>query len=114
MDNFKYIVDILSSLASFVAIATVLISWFNSSKKALKIEGIVAHLKKEEAIFILLIKNRKSYPVTIKSINAYLKPKFLVEKLRNLPPMYTSKMSAIDLVYMSSENLKFLPTVILT
>lgn len=104
MDQFKLCVDILSSLASFIAIATVLISWFKNSQKALKIDHVVVHSKKAESIFILVIENRKPYPVTIKTISAFLKSNILVEKCKNLPPIYKNTLSATDLVFMSSQS----------
>lgn len=86
MDKFKLTVDILSSIASFIAIVTVLFSWFKNAQKALKIERIVIHNKPDTNTYILCIKNRKPYPVMIKSISSYIKPYITVEKLKNQPP----------------------------
>lgn len=83
MSNFKFTVEILSSLASLIAITTVLISWFKNSQKALKVERVVVHIKDDESTFILVVKNRKPYPVVIKSIDSYLQPRFTVEKFKN-------------------------------
>lgn len=104
MDNFKFTVEILSSLASLIAIITVLISWFKSSQKALKIERVVLHNKESESTFILVVKNRKPFPVVIKSISAYSKPRFSVNKFKNHPPNYEPILSSSDFVFSSEET----------
>lgn len=104
MSNFKIIVEMLSSLASLIAIFTVLISWFKNSQIALKIERVVVQIKDDESTFILVIRNRKAYPVVIKKIDAYLKPRFSVEKLRNHPPEYRAILSLSDGVFRSSDE----------
>jgi len=104
MSNFKFTVEILSSLASLIAITTVLISWFKNSQKALKVERVVVHIKDDESTFILVVKNRKPYPVVIKSIDSYLQPRFTVEKFKNHPPDYRSILSLSDCVFCSSDN----------
>jgi hypothetical protein len=75
LENFKLIVDTLASLAAFVAIITVLASWYRSIRKPLVIQRIVVHRKKDKTTFILIIKNVKDYPVEIKKLEGYNKEK---------------------------------------
>lgn len=103
MDKFKLTVEILSSIASFIAIATVLISWFRNSQQALKIERVVIHNKPDKSTYILVVKNRKPYPVDIKSIKSYTKSYISVEKFKNQPPEYRSGFSLSDSVFNSNE-----------
>ena len=88
MSEFKVIVDVLSSVTSFIAITTVLFYWYRSAQKPLSIQRVVVHNKKESKRFILVVKNHKDYPVTIKGINGFLKSKAQVEKFNGYEPEY--------------------------
>jgi len=93
MYKYKYIVDILSSLASFVAIVVVLISWYKSSTKPLKIEKVVVHKKEKESTYILIVKNTKDFPVEIKSTTCFTKRIFKVKQKKDQKPEYLNELN---------------------
>ena len=59
MEKYKYIIDILSSIVAFIAIFTVLLSWYKSSRKPLNVERVIIHRGSTKSTYILIIKNRK-------------------------------------------------------
>ena len=59
MENYKHVVDALSSTAALIAIITVLWSWFKNSQMPLAIERLVVHNKESESTYILVIKTGK-------------------------------------------------------
>lgn len=49
-------VDLLSSVASLVAIVSVLVAWYQSRRKPLKIKRVLVHQKEQSTkIFIFLL-----------------------------------------------------------
>ncbi|MRR54275.1 MAG: hypothetical protein EG822_07165 [Deltaproteobacteria bacterium] len=104
MTQYKNIIDILSSMASFIAIIGVMVSWYKSAQKPLKIDRVVIHKKETENTFILVVKNRKNYPVEIKSISCYRKPKYQIQKKNNQKPEYMKLLSLSDSYFSSSEH----------
>ena len=106
MIDYKFIMDGLASAASFVAIATVLWSWFKNSQKPLKIDRVVIHKKKSESTYILIVKNRKSYPVKIKLTNCYIKHSYRVEQRPNQKPEYRAALDLADSPFVNTEKFK--------
>lgn len=104
MSLYKNIVEILSSLASLIAIIGVLISWYRSSRKPLKIERVVIHKKETESTYILIVKNRKDYPVEIKSTNCYKKRIYNIEKKNKQEPEYSELLRLTDSLFINSER----------
>jgi len=104
MSNYKYIIDSLSATASFIAIVTVLWIWFKNSQRPLKIERVVIHKKEQESTYILVIINRKPYPVELKSTNCYTKPYFRVVQKKNQGPEYSALLSLSDNLFLNSEK----------
>lgn len=87
----------LSSIASFVAIATVLYSWYSSKKNPIEIpEVIVSKYSEDTFRFIIKIKNRKPYPVIVKSMTCYKRKTHRVEKKRMERPRITSVFDTRD------------------
>lgn len=78
--EYKVIADTLASIAAFVAIVSVMVSWYRSARKPLKITRVVVHRKNDETTFILVVKNVKPYPITIRSIECYRRKKYEVQK----------------------------------
>ncbi|EJB8572641.1 hypothetical protein RG677_002597 [Vibrio parahaemolyticus] len=107
MENYKYIVDALSSTAAFIAILTVLISWYKNAQPALRIERVVVHKRQSHSDYIIVVRNRKSYPVTINSISCYKKLSYMVEKENGQPPEYREALSESDRVFSKNEVLEF-------
>jgi hypothetical protein len=103
MNEFKVLVDVLSSVASLIAITTVLFSWYRSAQKPLSIQRVVVHNKKDSKRFILVVKNHKNYPITIKGINGFLKSKAQVEKFNGYEPEYKEILSLHDCIFISNE-----------
>jgi hypothetical protein len=101
MENYKYVVDALSSSAAFIAILTVLVSWFRNAQSALKIERVVVHTRQTSSDYIIVIKNRKPYPVTISSASCHTKASYKVEKQNNQPPEYRETLSLMNQVFMN-------------
>lgn len=104
MDKFKLSVDILSSIASLVAIITVLWSWISSKKNALKIKRVVIQQGEQTSNYILGIKNIKPYPVVIKNIRCFTKPHFKVQQVNNCFPSFHKSYSLTDSLFLSSEK----------
>ncbi|MCX8804593.1 hypothetical protein NOL29_25245 [Vibrio parahaemolyticus] len=106
MENYKYIVDFLSSLAALIAIVTVLISWFKNAQSAIKIERVVVHKRQSHSDYNVVIKNRKPYPVMISTLSCYKKLSYLVEKENGQPPEYRETLSALDRVFENNDGLE--------
>ncbi|EGR0744088.1 hypothetical protein [Vibrio cholerae] len=83
MEDFKFTVDVLSSAASLIAISTVLIAWYIEKQNPLLVKKILIHVKENEKVYNLYIKNRRGYPVTIKIVRCFIKKKFRVEKINS-------------------------------
>jgi hypothetical protein len=106
LENFKILVDILSSIASIVAIATVLYSWYSSKKNPIEIpEVIVSKYSEDTFRFIIKIKNRKPYPVIVKSMTCYKRKTHLVEKKRMERPRTTSMFDTRDRILTTQNEL---------
>lgn len=105
MENFKLLVDILSSIASFVAIATVLYALYASKKCPIEIpEVIVSKSDNDNFRFIVKIKNSKPYPVTIKSITCYRKITHRVEKRKMERPRIRSVFDLSDRIFTNRDE----------
>lgn len=109
MELFKFIVDILTSLASIVAIVSVLISWYRDTRRPLTIRRVVVHRKKDETTFILLVKNVKDYPVTIKRTDCYKRKKFQVQKKQGGKLEYSEVFPSSERVFTSTEVFEIPP-----
>jgi len=105
----KLIVEILSSIASLVAILVVLFAWFKSSRKALKVVRVTIHLKKNETTFILWVKNRKPYPVEIKNIRCFTHRLYKVEQKQGGKPEYRPSLNCKLSPFTSSEHKQIAP-----
>jgi len=103
MEEYKFIVDILSSSASLVAIIVVLLGLYKSIQKPLKIERVVIQKGKSSSTYILVVKNRKPYPVEIKSINCYMRRFYSIERKNNQKPEYSALLSLSDSPFQSSK-----------
>jgi len=77
--DFKVVVDSLASVASLVAIVSVLVGWYRSTRKPLKIPRVVVHRERDRLTFILVTQNRQAYPVVIKRIDCYRRKIFEVQ-----------------------------------
>lgn len=102
--DLKLIVDILASVASIVAIASVMLGWHRSARKPLIISRVVVHRKSAESTFILVVKNRQPYPVVIHQINCYKKKIFVVEKRKGGRPEYSGKLSSQEALFISNSD----------
>jgi hypothetical protein len=96
MDTFKLIVDLLASCAAFVAIVAALTAWYRSARKPLVIDRLVIHKKTDKNTFILKLKNRKDYPVTIKRIDCHTRRHFTVQQKPGEPPEYQDLLNLAD------------------
>ena len=96
MIEYKYIMDALGSTASFVAIVAVLVSWFKIAQKPLVIDRVIIHKKENESTYILIVKNRKPYPVEIKSTRCYTKRRYRVTQKTNQKPEYAAQLNLKD------------------
>lgn len=107
MDTFKLILDLLTSGASLVAIIAALVQWYRSARKPLAIERLVIHKQEDESTFILVLKNRKDYPITVNSIDCHTQRHLTVQKRSSEPPEYRESLNTTDqiLVYRSEVQL---------
>jgi hypothetical protein len=106
MENYKYVVDALASTAAFIAIITVLWSWYKNSQMPLKIERLVVHNKVGKSTYIIVIKNSKTYPVNIKSTTCYTKSSYKVEKKNNQKPEYMHTLALSDNLFINNDSFK--------
>ena len=104
--EFKVLVDTLASVASIVAIVSVLVGWYHSARKPLKIVRVVVHQKKDRTTFILIMKNRQAYPVTTKRIDCYKRKIFEVQKKVGGRPEYSERLSSREALFMQTTGLE--------
>lgn len=103
METFKIIVDVLASLSAVIAIGSVMVGWYWSARKPLKIDRTVVHKKNDKATFILVVKNVKPFPVEIKRTDCYRRKKYEVQKKQGGKPEYSELFSGSDRVFDSKE-----------
>jgi hypothetical protein len=101
--EYKIIADTLASAAALVAIVSVMASWYRSARKPLKITSVVVHKKEDETAFILVVKNVKSYPVTIKRTGCYRRKKYQVQKKLGGKPQYSELFPGSEMLSASRE-----------
>lgn len=99
--GFKVFVDTLASFAALIAILSVLIGWYSSTRKPLSISRVVIHKKDSGLTFILVTQNRKSYPVEAKRMDCFSKKFFEVEQRVGEKPEYAERLSSRYAVFSS-------------
>lgn len=100
MEKFKISVEIVGSLASLIAIFTVLIAWWNAKRPPLKItQGIIGGYGDDIFEFTLRIKNVKPIPVKVKHVSCYKKENIRLEKRSLEIPRYEKVMDARDKIF---------------
>ena len=104
MEKFKILVDVLSSIASLIAIVTVLGAWISSQKKALKVKRVVVHQNEQTSNYILEIENSKPYPVELKCTRCFTKKHYKVEQVNNCFPTIHSAYSLTDSPFIANEK----------
>ncbi|ELA8093868.1 hypothetical protein D5E85_26675 [Vibrio parahaemolyticus] len=102
--SFKYFVDVLSSVASLVAIVSVLIAWYRSRLKPLKLKRVLVHKKKTSTTFFLYVINRQAYPVKIRNLKCFTKVTFQVSQKNNCRPERLQKLDYDDLVFQTQDE----------
>lgn len=108
--EFKLVVDILSSVAAFVAIVAALVAWYQSARKPLLVDRVVVHRKEQASTFILMVKNAKSYPVTISRVGCYKRKKHQVQRKRGGAPEYSATYSSTDMIFDAPGEFEILPS----
>ena len=108
--DFNSITAGLNSFASFVAISAALYGWYRSTRKALSIDRVVIHRDQSSCNYIIIVKNRKPYPVTIKSINCYTKPTFNIKKQTNQKPEYSALLSLNNSLFRDQHRFDIAPS----
>jgi hypothetical protein len=86
MCNFNKLVDILSSVASLIAIATVLCSWWLNQRPPVKISQFISSPHRGQIRIFLRLINRKGYPIKILSLTCYKKQTFSISKKKGMKP----------------------------
>ena len=99
MYTFKLIVDLLASGAAFIAIVATLTAWYRSAREPLAIDRLVIHKKTNESTFILILENRKDYPVTIKRIDCHTRRDIRVQQKPGEPPEYQDALNSADQIF---------------
>ncbi|WP_150301326.1 hypothetical protein [Pseudomonas profundi] len=102
--EFKVVVDTLASLAALIAIMSVMGGWYDSRRKPLSIPRVVVHKKDKGLTFILVTRNRKSYPVATKRIDCFSQKYFEVEQRVGGKPMYAERLSSRNSVFMVKQE----------
>ncbi len=103
MYKFKLMVEVLSSIASLVAIIVVLIAWYKNSLKALKIVQVIVSNNEDKASYTLIVKNRKPYPIEIRGISSFTHEVYKVEQKKNYAPEYLPSLCCDYSPFMSNE-----------
>lgn len=93
MEDIKLFVNILASLASLIAIVGVLVGWYKSTRRALEIDKVVIQQKQDGSTYILVVRNRKNYPVEIKTTNCYRRKLYNIEKRPNQKPEFSELLN---------------------
>lgn len=101
---FKDLADTLASVAATVAIVSALVSWYRSSRRPLKITRVLVHRSSDKALFILVVRNVKDYPVTIKRTECYRRKKYEVEKKSGGKPKYSELFFGPDMIFDCKET----------
>ncbi len=101
--EYKVIADTLASVAAFVAIVSVMVGWYRSARKPLKITRVVVHRKEDETTFILVVKNVKPYPITIKRTDCYRRKKYQVQKKLGGRPEYSELFPGSEILSTSRQ-----------
>ncbi|MGK8439112.1 hypothetical protein ACRS3X_17580 [Ectopseudomonas hydrolytica] len=100
MEEFKLAVEILSSIASLIAILTVLYSWHANRKHPISISEIISTRSGSDTFRLFVkIKNTKPYPVTVKSLVCYKKETHRVEKRINERPKTMTVLDSRDRLF---------------
>jgi len=102
--EYKVIADTLASVAAFVAIVSVMVSWYRNARRPLKITRAVIHSKEREKTFILVIKNVKPYPVTINRTECYRKKKYEIQKKLGGRPEYSALFPRSEQLFVSGQT----------
>lgn len=103
--NFEDIVDLLSSIASTIAICTVLYSWRQTSKPVTKIDKVTIYRETANSFNIVIsIKNTKPYPIIIKNITCYLEKSIRIEKTRGSKPIIQKFYDSRKILFSLNEN----------
>jgi len=104
LEKFKVIVDTLASLSAFIAIVSVMVGWYRSARKPLKIVRTVIHKENDKATFILVVKSVKEYPVAIKRLDCYRRKKYEVQKKEGGKPEYSVVFAGSEMIFGSKET----------
>lgn len=107
--DLKLIVDLLASIAAIVAIVASLVAWYQSARRPLVIDRVVVHRKEQAATFILMVKNVKSYPISIKQIGCYKRKKHQVQRKWGRSPEYSATFSSTDMIFDATQEFQILP-----
>lgn len=102
--GFKVVMDTLASLAALIAILSVLVGWYSSARKPISISRVVVHKEDSGLTYILVTKNRKSYPVETKRIDCFSKKIFEVEQRVGEKPAYAERLSSRYAVFSSTPS----------
>lgn len=106
-ETFKLTVDILSSIASIVAIATVLYAWWSAKKKPLKVSYFnVIPTNDGMYQYYFEIQNIRNYPITIYNLLFYSGYTVIVNKELNRLPQYRKVLESDRLLFNIEETAK--------
>lgn len=109
-DDWKFAFDVLASIASIVAIVTALAALYRSSRRPLCVYRTLIHWdrQKNASRVFLYVRNRKDYPVTLKTVDCYTQKTFLVERDRGGPPRFSATFSGQDQVFLARPETEIL------
>ncbi|WP_421352901.1 hypothetical protein [Aeromonas sp. 604443] len=102
--SFEDFVDVLSSVASLVAIVSVLIAWYRSRLQPLKIKRVLVHKKKDSTTFFLYFINRQAYPVKVKNLKCFTKVTFQVSQKNNYCPEIVQMLDYNDFLFQTQDE----------
>ena len=81
-----------------------MVSWYRSARRPLKVIRVVVHKKSDEITFIIVVKNVKDYPVTIKRADCYRRKKYEVQKKHGGKPEYSEFYPGSEMIFTSKET----------
>jgi hypothetical protein len=106
MEKYKLLVDVLSSLASLVAILTVLYSWWSSKRPELKISQFIVSPHRGGLRIYLRISNRKPYPIKVNSLTCYKKQSYSISKKKLMKPQLWPSLDMADKLFTIKDEIE--------
>lgn len=107
-EDWRFIFDILSSVASVIAIGAALLALYRSSRNPLRVYRTLIHwdLAKQRTTIFLYVRNAKDYPVFLNTVDCYKQKTFVIERRRGDSPRFSAIYLGADQVFQAKPREK--------